>query len=130
MFVRTSRLAVITAVTFGLAFSAPAHADNQRLGFWKEYDANGDKDMKGKELKTLKKDHEPAYNRLVAFCDAALEKPKKHGVELPEDEKDAKKLKCKSNKVSSEYMKAWVDEVFEQNKNDTSEKEAANEAAK
>lgn len=130
MYIRTSRLAVITTVALGLAFSAPAHADNQRLGFWKEYDANGDKELKGKELKNFKTDQEPAYNRLVAFCEAAVEKPKKMGVELPADEKAAKKLKCKSKKIAAPYVKAWVDEVFDDNTEKTSEKEAANEAAK
>ena len=130
MFKRTTPLILLVA-SLGMTISLPAMAEdngNQRRGWFKEFDYNGDKELKGKEIKEFKKAHEPAYTRLQQWCEDAMAKPKKMGVDLPEDEKEAKKLKCKKGKVSREYMKAWVADA-PPDLPTVEDKEAANEAA-
>ena len=74
MFKRTTPLILLVA-GLGMTISLPAMAEdngNQRRGWFKEFDYNGDKELKGKEIKEFKKAHEPAYTRLQQWCDCLL----------------------------------------------------------
>ena len=107
---RTFRLIWVAAVcifALGSAIDAQAAPENQRRGWVKKYDTNDDHRLKGKEVKNFWTDHEEPYKRLQAWCEGALEKPKKEGVDFPKGEKE-KKFKCKKKRIDAPYLKAWV----------------------
>jgi len=91
----------------GTSIDAQAEPENQRRQWVKKYDADGDKRLKGKEVKKFKADHAEPYERLRKWCDKAMEKPKKEGVSFPKGEKE-KKFKCKKKRFDAPYVKAWV----------------------
>jgi len=112
----THPIARMTAIALSAALLAsagvPAFAqdsDNKRREWYQEYDTNSDKRLKGKEAKNFMKDHEKIHAELVEWCDGATEKPKKHDVKFPKDEKE-KKFKCKKKRFDKPYIQAWVRE--------------------
>ncbi len=98
------------ALTFsGLFVSAAAHAEEtKRDGIVAEFDANGDKRLKGKEMRAFRDDRPKLYADLLAFCEVAKEDPKAHGVKLPAKPK-GKDKKCKKSHVSKYFLNAWTD---------------------
>ncbi len=99
----------LTAIALALIIpSVQANAaDNQRRDWYKKYDYNKDGQLKGKEARHFKKEHEKQHGKLWAWCDRAKEKPKKFDVKLPKDVKE-KKVKCKKKHIDEPYIKAWV----------------------
>ncbi len=91
-----------------LGTATTAHAgDNQRRQWFKKYDDNKDKRLKGKEVRSFKKAHPGPYEKLKNWCDKAKEKPKKNGVKFPKGEKE-RKFKCKKKRIDNPYVKAWI----------------------
>ena len=103
---RAAAIALLCFTTGTLASSAHA-ADNNRKDWYKEFDYNGDKRLKGKEVRHFKKDHEAAWTKLREWCEEAKEKPNKYDVNFPKDVKE-KKFKCKKYRVDEPYIKAWI----------------------
>lgn len=119
-----------------LTFSGAAHAkkgkkdgkkgkgaknsDNSRKGWVKEFDHNGDgrwRGFFGKDMRKFKKAHPQPYEKLVKWCERASEKPNKFDVNFPKGENE-KKFKCKKKKVDEPYLKAWIKDAKEDDKDD------------
>ena len=99
----------------GLAVS-PAVADEsreerveeRRKAAVAELDKNQDGSMRGAELAKLKKSYPQMWENIVNFCVRAKEDPRREGVMLPADEKEAKKLKCTKTRVDYAYLGGWT----------------------
>jgi hypothetical protein len=79
----------------------------KRLDAIRDFNYNGDYRLRGKELRHMKKERPKMYASLQRFCDRAEDHPKRNGVVFPEDEKLAKKMKCKKTNVGKAYFSAW-----------------------
>lgn len=113
------RIALVAMLTLGAtdAFAktiGPAAPDKEeitedrRREAIQKYNTNDDYRLKGKELKNFKNERPRMYDNLVAFCEGAKEHPKKNGVVLPNDKKEAKKHKCTKSNIGKAYFSAWA----------------------
>lgn len=73
----------------------------------RDFNYNGDYRLRGKEMRKMKKERPRMYTSLVAFCERAKDHPVKNGVVLPQDSREAKKMKCKKSNVGRSYFAAW-----------------------
>jgi hypothetical protein len=71
------------------------------------YNTNGDDRLKGKEIRTFKRERPRMFDNLMEFCDKAVEHPVKNGVVVPTDKHEAKRMKCKKSNVGRTYYNAW-----------------------
>ena len=113
--VRFAGLLVLSALCMGtlvVPTSSIAQEDNRRRALFKQYDTNGDRSVKGKEAKALRNDKPKVFNRLMDFCEDALERPKKNGMKFPEGS-NPKKFKCKKSRIDGPYFRAWARQLAE-----------------
>lgn len=104
---KTRMILIVAATLLSPLAYADKEPETKRDVVVEKHDANGDKRLDGKEMKTFKKENPKMYAALVEFCGVAKDAPKKNGVELPKDP-TKKQLQCKKKHVSRLFLHAWT----------------------